>query len=374
MNKEEFTEKNTELQRKLLKELCLIPAPSHHEEKRAEYCKKVLESFGAENVYIDDALNVVYPINCESSNKILVIEAHTDTVFPDTEPMPYYEKDGMIFCPGVGDCTIGVVDVMLLAKYIIENKIVPKNGLLLVCNSCEEGFGNLKGTRKIFDDYRGRIEKLVSFDAGFSHIYNDSVGSSRFEVNIKTEGGHSLDDFGNRNALAEMSKIVSEIYETDVPKDGIHKTTYNVGVMEGGTSINAIAQNAKMLCEYRSDCAENSEYMKERFWEIFKRAKDRGVDIEVEVKGERPCPKNLDLKKEQELVDICIGATEAIKGCKITTESASSDCNIPHSLGVPAVAVGVADLKKEHTREEYLKIDTLKPGLLSALSVAEALI
>lgn len=374
MKKEDFVEKNKDLQKRLLKELCLIPAPSHHEEKRADYCKKIFESFGAENVYIDSAKNVVFPINCDNSNNILVIEAHTDTVFPDTEPMPYKEENGKIFCPGVGDCTIGVVDVLLLAKYIIENKIVPKKGLLLICNSCEEGLGNLKGTRQIFEDYKGRIEKFVTFDAGYTHIYDNSVGSSRFEVTIKTEGGHSLDDFGNKNAVAEMAKIISEIYDIEVPNDGSHKTTYNVGVMEGGTSVNAIPQSAKMLCEYRSDYIESLSYMSEKFNGIFNRAKKSGIDIEVKIIGERPCPNNLDPKKEQELADICKRVTEPIKGKEILTESASSDCNIPHSLGVPAVAVGVADISKEHTRQEYVSADTLQPGLLSALAVFEALI
>ena len=147
-----FIKDNDELMLKLLKELCNIPAPSHMEEKRAEYIKAYLESLGAKGVYIDDALNVVYPYGCEGSNNITVIEAHTDTVFPDTKPMPFVEDGNILRCPGIGDDTASVVGVLLTAKYFIENNIQTKDGILFVCNSCEEGLGNLKGTRQLMKD------------------------------------------------------------------------------------------------------------------------------------------------------------------------------------------------------------------------------
>ena len=103
-----------------LKELCLIPAPSGLEDERAEYCKNKLISFGAEGVYIDEAKNVVFPINAEGSNKLTVIAAHTDTVFPDLEPMPYTDDGEIISCPGVGDDTASVVNLLLVAKFLIE--------------------------------------------------------------------------------------------------------------------------------------------------------------------------------------------------------------------------------------------------------------
>ena len=131
-----FIEKNEELIYKTLKELCLIPAPSHNELKRAEYCKNWLENFGAKGVYIDDAFNVIYPINCNSSSEITVFAAHTDTVFPDTEPMPYHDDGEKVFCPGVSDDTASVVTLLLTAKYFIEKNIVPNDGIMFVCNSC----------------------------------------------------------------------------------------------------------------------------------------------------------------------------------------------------------------------------------------------
>ena len=116
----DFIEKNKESLYKTLKELCLIPAPSHFEHERAEYCKNWLEAVGAKGVYIDDALNVVFPINCDGSDKITVFVAHTDTVFPDREPMPYIDDGTYIRSPGVGDDTASVAVLLHIAKYFVE--------------------------------------------------------------------------------------------------------------------------------------------------------------------------------------------------------------------------------------------------------------
>ena len=117
-----------------LRELCAIPAPSHFEHERAVYCKKWLESIGAEGVYIDDALNVIYPINCEGSREITVFVAHTDTVFPDREPMPYHDDGEKVHCPGGGDDTAALAVLLAMAKYFTENKLCPENGFMFVCN------------------------------------------------------------------------------------------------------------------------------------------------------------------------------------------------------------------------------------------------
>ena len=160
----------------VLKELCLIPAPSGFEDERAEYCKNKLISFGAEGVYIDEAKNVIFPINAEGSDKLTVISAHTDTVFSDTAPMPYSDDGEIIKCPGVGDDTASVAVLLFVAKFLIENKVEVNDGLLIVCNSCEEGLGNLKGTRRVFADFAGRIKQFVSFDsASLNHIYDGCV-------------------------------------------------------------------------------------------------------------------------------------------------------------------------------------------------------
>ena len=129
----------------LLLELAQIPAPSNQEEKRAEFCRNWLEKQGAEGVYIDEALNVIYPVGCSEHSDLAVFMAHSDVVFPDTEALPLKVEDGKICCPGIGDDTANVVALLMTAKYIAQNHLKPEGrGVLLVVNSGEEGLGNLK--------------------------------------------------------------------------------------------------------------------------------------------------------------------------------------------------------------------------------------
>ena len=356
----------------LLKELCAIPAPSHHEEKRAEYCKTYFDKLGFDKVYIDDAKNVVCEWNCEGSNQLTVFAAHTDTVFPDTEPMPYYEKDGKAYCPGVGDDTGSLAVMMVAAKHLKSLGKTPKNGILFVCNSCEEGLGNLKGTRELMKNYAGRIATFISFDSDIDVIHDSCVGSHRYEVEVLTEGGHSFGSFGNENAIANLAKIIARIYEIDVPKLEGTKTTYNVGIIEGGTSVNTIAQSAKMLCEYRSDNVDCLEYMKEHFEAIFKEAENDQVKLNITLVGDRPCSKMKDPTAQVALSDACKRISEKHIGRSVTSNSASTDCNVPLSLGIPAVAVGVWIGDGCHTREEWIEIESLKTGLKIAIELMES--
>ena len=371
-NIEKFIEENKEKLYDTLRELCAIPAPSHMEHKRAEYCKEWLKKAGAKGVYIDNALNVIFPLNCEGSKEITVFAAHTDTVFPDTEPMPYTDDGEKIHCPGVGDNTASVVVLMTMAKFFIENNMVPLKGVLFVCNSCEEGLGNLKGTRQIFKDFEGRIARFISFDSNLNSISDRCAGSHRYEVEVMTEGGHSFLKFGNVNAISELAKIVSAIYKIDVPQKEGTLTTYNVGSITGGTSVNTIAQNAKMLCEYRSTDKECLEIMKQKFEEIFEAAKSPKVKVKVKKIGDRPCS-NIDDNEIERLRRICKPIIESIIKEPVSFKSSSTDCNIPLSIGIPALCIGVHKSNGSHTREEWLEKVSLIPGLEVAIKTALAL-
>lgn len=362
----EFIEKNREYIYETLKELCLIPAPSHKEQKRAEYCKTWLENQGADGVYIDDALNVVFPYNCDGSNNITVFAAHTDTVFPDMESMPYLDDGEKIHCPGIADDTSSVVALMFMAKYFIENNIHSPNGILFVCNSCEEGLGNLKGVRQIFETYNSRVAQFITFDNQLDTVADRCVGSHRYEVEVKTEGGHSLGDFGNDNAIAKISEIVTEIYKIRVPEKSGTLTTYNAGVISGGTSVNTIAQSANLLCEYRSDDRECLEIMEKKFAEIFDSVRTEKVEVEVTRLGERPCM-NIEQNKQNTLKEKVLPAIEETIGEKVKCVAMSTDCNIPLSLGVPALCVGTSNHYGIHTREEWMNKESLLKGLEIAI-------
>lgn len=366
-----YTRQNEALMLQTLKDLCAIPAPSGMEQKRSDYCKKWLEEMGAEGVYIDSALNVIYPQNCEGSNEITVFVAHTDTVFPDTEPMPYTDDGEKIYCPGVGDDAASLAVLLMLAKYYVENDIAPDKGILFVCNAGEEGLGNLKGTRQLFKDYAGRISQFISLDSKLNVANDDCAGSHRYEVEVLTEGGHSFQKFGAPNAIAELSRIVTQIYSIALPeKEGI-RTTYNVGNISGGTSVNTIAQSAKMLCEYRSEDKDCLAYMEEKFLSIFDAARSNSVEVNVKKIGDRPCS-NIDESKIENLRKIIRPIIEDVIHQPLQFKSASTDCNIPLSLGIPAMCIGVYTGGGSHTRQEWVEKASLVPGLEIAIRVADA--
>jgi len=363
-----FAAQNEASMLQTLKELCAIPAPSHMEQKRAEYCKNWLDAVGAEGVYIDEALNVVYPLNCQGSDDITVYVAHTDTVFPDTEPMPYSDDGKIIRCPGVGDDTASLSVLLMLAKFCVEQKLQPKKGILFVCNSCEEGLGNLKGTRQIFKDYAGRIRRFISFDAKLQNIAHQCVGSHRYEVEVLTEGGHSFGAFGNDNAIHELAKMVTKIYGIEVPRVCSSKTTYNVGDISGGTSVNTIAQNARMLCEYRSDNVQCLEIMRQKFEAIFEESGTEKIQVLVKKIGDRPC-QDIDIAKVEALKAVVGPIMEKITGKPVRYISSSTDCNIPLSMGIPALCMGVYNGGGAHTREEWVDKTSLVIGLEAAIRV-----
>ena len=201
----------------LIVTLCGIPAPSHHEEKRAEFCRDWLIRNGADpaRVRIDPALNTVYEIPGET-DEVVIFMAHTDTVFPDMEPLPYHEEGSRMCCPGVGDDTANLAVLLMLARYVTREGLRPHYTVVFAANSCEEGLGNLKGSRQLMADYGDRTVEVVSFDGYYSGIAGDAVGSTRYEVTVRTEGGHSFGSFGNRNAIHELSKIITELYQVQV--------------------------------------------------------------------------------------------------------------------------------------------------------------
>lgn len=363
---EEYIQENADLLLQTLRDLCAIPAPSHCEQQRAQYCKEWLDKYGVPGAYIDTAYNVVVPWDCENSNEITAFVAHTDTVFPDTTPLPYAEDEEKIFCPGVGDDTASVVILLLAIKYCVEQNVRAPRGFLFVLNACEEGLGNLKGTRQIFKDYADRITAFISFDSTLGRISDHCPGSHRYEVTVTTEGGHSFKKFGNANAIVELSKIIGAIDRLELPKKAGERTTYNIGTINGGTSVNTIAQNATMLCEYRSTDWECLTYMEQKFRQIFDSAVSSKVNVQVEKVGDRPCNRT-----EKQVIEAFkarfVPALEQIVG-KITYGSASTDCNIPLSMGIPALCVGVYRGGGAHTREEWVDKTSLPQGLCVALT------
>jgi len=345
----------------LLRELSVIPAPSGDEDLRVDFC---LDWFSRNGVkaYSDDAKNVIVPIGNVQEGEITVFLAHTDVVFPDKTDLPYREADGKAFCPGIGDNTVHAIQLMLAARYLTENKIVPEHGMLLVLNSCEEGLGNLKGIKQIMSDFDGKIARVISFDGLYTAVVKRVVGSERYRITIRTEGGHSFGAFGNTNAIERAADLICELYSIEVPHIGDSKTTYNVGGISGGTSVNTIAQNAELMYEYRSDEVQCIQIMRDKFNEIIEKRRAAGLDIEVEVLGIRPCAKGVDEEKLNALAERCKDICEKVAETHCTYRSSSTDSNIPMSLGIPSVTLGGYIGGKAHTREEWLELSSVPVG------------
>ena len=352
----------------LLMELGKIPAPSHHEEARAEFCKQWLEKQGAKGVYIDEALNVIYPIGCTEDNPVVIFAAHTDVVFPDTEELPMRVEGNKLYCPGIGDDTAHVVALLMAAKYITQRNLTPKGcGILLVANSCEEGLGNLKGTRALMDKFGSRLQEFITFDGPGTNIIDRAVGSKRYKVEIETEGGHSYSRFGNRNAIAYLASLINTLYTMKVPQRG--RTTYNVGTISGGTSVNTIAQNAEMLYEFRSDDREDLAEMEAHFQAALDFYRTKGIVVKCTLMGDRPCGAPVDEKKHDDLVARAAEALRTYRGVDPKLGAASTDCNIPLSMGIPSIMVPCCLGAGAHTREEYIETDSVLPGVKFATAM-----
>jgi len=350
--------------------LCTIPAPSNHEEKRAAFCLDYFKKAGFANACIDPALNVVAPYR-DNGGKLLVIMAHTDTVFPDSEPFQVRIEGNRACCPAIGDDTVNLAALMTLARFIAAEQPETECGILFVANSGEEGLGNLKGTRQIFRDYGDRIANFITLDGGPTGICNAAVGSARYRISIDTEGGHSFGAFGNRNAIERMAGLIQRLYAVNPPVRKGVRTTYNVGGISGGTSVNTIAAHAEMLYEYRSDSRECLEIMQKTFDEIIESTRPQCLDLHVELLGERPCAGKVDPSAEKALIERAAVPIRALYSLEPSLYSGSTDCNIPLSLGVPAICFGIGS-HGAHTYGEYIELDTLPKAFTLIARVLES--
>jgi len=349
----------------LIRDLCAVPAPSNHEEKRAEFCRDWFVRNGFTDVRVDAALNVLAPVgvDLDGTDELDVMMAHTDTVFPDTYPLPFREEGGFMYCPGVGDDTANLAVLMICARYYREHPVSGRRGILFVANSGEEGLGNLKGSRKIMETFAGRVREFVSLDSAcMNRLVTRAVGSHRYRVTVRTEGGHSFGSFGNRNAIHSLAAMITLLYSVKVPAEPGSKTTYNVGLISGGTSVNTIAQSAEMMYEYRSDSRACLAKMEKLFKSTIETFRATGVEVEVEKVGDRPCGGEVDAKRLEALRERYRASVRETVALEPFDGASSTDCNIPLSLGVPAICFGVCRSKGAHTREEQLDTTSLTDG------------
>ena len=361
-----YAESVYEEQLELLRTLGKIAAPSHQEDLRAAFVRDWMMANGFPGVHIDDAKNVVAELGPDTED-ICVFEAHTDVVFPDKETLPMHEDDEKLHAPGIGDDTANLVNLLFAARYILKNNIPLTRRTLIIANSCEEGLGNLDGTKETFRRYGTRIKDFVSLDGNMGGCCNGAVGSYRYKVSVDVQGGHSYGDFPRPNAIAILAGMIQKLYAVEVPDED--KTTFNVGRIEGGTTVNSIAQHAEMLYEYRSPSQKCLKIMEEKFDQIVQECRESGEKITVEVLGIRPGNGDLDLKVLQEYSDRAAGIIRRFYDGEVGIHAGSTDANIPLSMGIPSLTIGTVDGTGAHTREEYIVKKSMTPGLALALSL-----
>ena len=359
----------------LLRQLTRIPAPTRHEERRADFVASWLHAHGASDVHIDGAKNVICQLGPRDATELVVFSAHTDVVFDDEDELPLEESNGRLLGPGVGDDTANLVGLLMATRYLLERpELLPhKLGVLVVANSCEEGLGNLDGMRAVFDAFAGRIRSFVSFDTYLPNLVDTAVGSHRWRIDVTTQGGHSYYDFGRPNAIAELAALVCKLY-AQVPADGTlmaagAPVTLNVGRIEGGTTVNAIAAQAHALYEYRSTSDEALGVMRTQLEAIVAAHQREGVTIELSCIGIRPGNGAVDAQALAELTQRNAAIIRRVTGEEPHLSPSSTDANIPLSRGIPANNVGAVRGALLHTRDEWIEKASLVDGLRVILEV-----
>ena len=367
----EYARASHEEQVDLLRTLAQIPAPTGREGRRAAFVRDWLAAHGCEDTRVDEAGNVVCLLGPTGGGGT-VLSAHTDVVFDDTDELPLIEKDGRMCAPGVGDDTANLVNVMMVAAWLAAHQTELTRPVMVVANTCEEGLGNLAGTRALYDAHAADIERHVAFDLYLGKCISSAVGSHRWRVRVRTQGGHSWADFGRPSAIHELCQLLCELCSpTDASAPG---TTFNVGMIEGGTTVNSIAASAEALYEYRSTSQASLAAMRNLLETTVAAHRRAGVGIELEPIGMRPGNGDVDAGALGRLEATCADCVRAVTGAKPDRSPASTDANIPLSLGIPAVCVGSVTGGLLHTRDEWVDVSSLEDGLAVALGIALELV
>ena len=342
---------------------CQIPAPSYEEDLRAYYVLERMSKQGLYEVHIDQYKNVIGRYPGESKELALVVCAHTDIVFSKDVPLKAIHEDDIIRCPGIGDNSVSVIGMLHIIDAWQKSHYVPPYDVIFVANACEEGLGDLRGIKGFLTDYKKRkdvkIKCVIALDGTIDTICNIGIGSRRLKVNIMTKGGHSWGNFGSPSAIHALGSIIHDISNITVPTRP--KTTFNVGIIEGGTSVNTIAEHASMLIDLRSVDEKTLKDLEGSIRKIIdRRIKDYNASGSIDIVGDRPSGFIPETHKLVRSAKLC----GELYGIKQDLRAASTDANIPLSQGLPALTIGLYKGQGAHTKSEYVLASSFIPGIL----------
>lgn len=324
--------------------VCEIPAPPFHEEARGREIERLFKEAGLKNVHIDRGGNVIGVRPGKTARPNLVLSAHLDTVFPEGTNVKVSRDGSVLKGPGIGDDCRGLAVIMAVIRALNEARAETPGTITFVADVGEEGLGDLRGMKQLFHEtLKGQIDKFISVDGAGMGITYIGVGSNRYKVTFKGPGGHSYGAFGMANPIQAMGRAIAKIDAFDVPSNP--KTTFNVGRVGGGTSVNSIPFEAWMEVDMRSADpaalkAVDSKLhaaLKEAVEEENRRWNNRGaVSVSAELVGVRPAGQT---PKDSAIVQAALAVSRALEGQDVLREG-STDSNIPMSLGIPAITIG----------------------------------
>jgi acetylornithine deacetylase/succinyl-diaminopimelate desuccinylase-like protein len=354
-----------------LLDLCIaiqqIPAPTGAEAARAAWVAARMGALGLADIVHDAVSNNVYGRWPGQTRKpALLVTAHTDTVFGlDTDLTVRHDSlRSRVYGPGIGDNSLGVAAMLELIA-AMPSLPTPPVDIWFAANSQEEGLGDLRGMRAVVDDLQEGIGACVVLEGmGLGRIVHRGLGSRRYRIHVSAPGGHSWSDFGSASALHVIAHLAADLTKIRPPE--MPRTTFNIGRMEGGTSVNTIAQSAWLELDLRSEEPESLDWIINQAMEVVRRystAKwlQRGVKVEAEVIGDRPSG---GIAPDHPLVQIAADALAATGYASLPDlRISSTDANIPLSRGIPAICVGLTDGSNAHRLQEWIGTELLASGM-----------
>ena len=371
---------NTRLDQELVR-ICEIPAPPFKEEARASYVSRRFEDIGLTRVRRDEVGNVIAARPGLSSDPCLIVSAHLDTVFPEGTDVRVRHEGARFHAPGVSDNTCGIVSLIALARALDAGGIETEGRIYFVATVGEEGEGNLRGARHLFTrgEFQSGVDAFISLDGpGLERITQRALGSRRYRVTVIGPGGHSWGDFGIVNPVHALGRAIARFASYPAPL--APRTSYNVGIIEGGSSVNAIPERASMVVDIRSvssDEIEKLEAYLRRVVEIAAREENSqrsmsgtSLTCEFEQVGDRPSGET---PVNSRIVRAAIECSRAL-GIEPRLDCSSTDSNIPISLGIPAITVGVGGISSNcHSLTEWYEPAGRELGLKRLLMLTVAL-
>lgn len=354
-------------------EIAEIPAPPFDERQRAEYFREAFKKLGLKNVGIDAEGNVLGSYQ-GATDRILAVSAHLDTVFPPGTDVTVTRDGDKLLGPGIVDNSLGLSNILALAETLIEFEIPTHHSILLVATVGEEGLGDLRGMKYLFREgiYKSRIDAFISIDSGGYGLTNGALGSRRYRITLRGPGGHSWGHFGRVNPAHALGNIISRFTSLAIPADP--KTTYNVGRIGGGTSVNAIPFEVWMEVDMRSDSPNALNNLEQIFLaavqqgihaeNLHRLASDTELTVEIDKIGDRPSGLT---PLSDPLAIAAKNATEQL-GLKVEWNTSSTDANIPIDMNIPAITInGGGEAGNAHSPAEWFDPTDAHKGIQRVL-------